>query len=201
MRVFKKNIYRVAVTAALIVFLGFVNLRAQQQDARAGQHSAPAAGTNLQPLNIKTGLWETTATYSMAGELPISPETLNRMTPDQRAQLEQAMKAESGNARTTTYKGCLKKEDLEHPNFTDKKQCTWTTLESSTTKVKGSASCNFKDPEMPEMKVNGSGEFVAIDQEHVKGNMHMKVTGAGHEMNSNSTFASKWLKSDCGDVQ
>jgi hypothetical protein len=199
MLAFKKNAYRVPLILALILVLELVTLNAQQQDSTAAQRSAAPA--KLQPLNVKTGLWETTATYSMAGELPVAPEMLNRMTPQQRARLEQAMKAESGNAKTMTYQGCLKKEDLEHPNFTDKKQCTWTTLESSSTKVKGSASCVFKDPEMSDAKVNGSGEFVAIDQEHVKGSMHMKVTGAGHEMNSNSTFASRWLKSDCGGVQ
>jgi hypothetical protein len=50
------------------------------------------------------------------------------------------------------------------------------------------------------MKVSGSGEFVALDQEHVKGNMHMKATGGGREMNTNTVFTSKWLSSDCGNV-
>jgi hypothetical protein len=125
----------------------------------------------------------------MAGELPVSPEMLNRMTPQQRARFEEAMKTESANAHTTTHKNCMKKQDLENPDFTDKKQCTWTTLESSSTRVKGSASCDYKDQGM---KVSGSGEFVAVDQEHVKGNMHMKANGGGREMNTNTAFTSKF---------
>lgn len=198
MKVFKAYSRRVLVALLVVAVLAVGTASARNRNQSPKQASTAQAGTKLQPLNVKPGLWETSVTYSMAGELPVSPEVLNRMTPEQRARLEEAMKAESGNAHTTTYKNCMKKEDLQNPDFTDKKQCTWTTLESSSTKVKGSASCDYKDEGM---KVSGAGEFVAVDQEHVKGNMHMKASGSGREMNTNSVFTSKWLRSDCGNVE
>lgn len=199
MKVFNKNSLCALASTFVIVVLAAGTVRAQNGDQSSKQHSAPQAGTTtkIQPLNVKPGLWETTVMYSMAGQLPMSAEMLNRMTPEQRARLEEAMRAESANGHTTTYKNCMKKQDLENPDFTDKKQCTWTTLESSSTRVKGSASCDYKDQGM---KVSGSGEFVAVDQEHVKGNMHMTANGGGREMNTNSVFTSKWLRSDCGNV-
>lgn len=194
MKMFKKNSLCALAAILLIAALAAATVTAQDQSAKQASASQK---TKIQPLNVKPGLCETTVTYSMAGELPMSPEMLKNMTAEQRAQLEEAMKAENTNGRMMTYKNCMKKQDLDNPNFTDKKECTWTTLESSSTKVKGSASCEYKDEGM---KVNGSGEFVAVDQEHVKGNMHMKATGGGREMNTSSVFTSKWLRSDCGNV-
>ncbi len=197
MKNFVSTSLRTLAATFLITAVAVGTARGQNRDQSSKQGSTSRAATKLQPLNVKPGLWETTVTYSMAGELPVAPEMLNRMTPEQRARLEEAMKAESANAHTTTHKNCMKKQDLDNPDFTDKKQCTWTTLESSSTRVKGSATCDYKEQDM---KVSGSGEFVAVDQEHVKGNMHMKATGGGREMNTNTVFASKWLSSDCGNV-
>jgi Protein of unknown function (DUF3617) len=193
MKVLKENSIRtLAIALMLATVLGTVSAHNSSK-----QNSNSQTETKIQPLNVKPGLWETTLSYSMAGELPVSPEMLKKMTPEQRARLEEAMRAESGNAHTSTYKNCMKKQDLDNPDFLDKKQCTWTTLESSSTKVKGTASCDYKDEGM---KVSGAGEFVAVDQEHVKGNMRMKASGGGREMNTNSVFTSKWLRSDCGNV-
>lgn len=199
MKCFSKNLFYRLATIAIIAALAGGTISAQNQDKRPSQDTTAQAktGTKLQPLNVKPGLWETTVTYAMEGGLPMSPEMLKRMTPEQRARLEEAMKSESANGHTTTYKNCMKKQDLENPDFMDKKQCTWTTLESTSTTVKGSASCDYKDEGMT---VNGSGEFVALDQEHVKGNMRMKANGGGREMNTNTVFTSKWLRSDCGNV-
>jgi hypothetical protein len=160
------------------------------------QTGQAAASTKLQPLNVKTGLWESTTTYTRAGELPIPAGTLDRLTPEQRARLEERMKA--NGTSTMTYKSCLKKEDLENPDFTDKKQCTWTTLESSSTKAKGSAICNYPESGM---KLSGTGEIIAVDQEHVKGNIHMTATGSGRKMTTDGVLTAKWLGSGCGSVK
>ena len=152
----------------------------------------------IQPLNVKPGLWETTVTVNRAGEMPLPPEMLSRLTPQQRARLEERVKANSGKAHTRTYKRCLTREQLEDPDFTKDEQCTWTTLESNSTRMKGTASCNYKDADM---KVRGSGEFVALDEEHVKGAVHMTATGNGRTMNSTSDFSSKWLGPRCGNVK
>ncbi|HTE88846.1 MAG TPA: hypothetical protein VK639_07845 [Terriglobales bacterium] len=53
------------------------------------------AADKLQPLNVKTGLWETTTTRITSGEIPIPAEMLARLTPEQRAKMEARMKANS----------------------------------------------------------------------------------------------------------
>ena len=169
-----------------------------QKSTKEKEVEAPVpskASAKLQPLNVKTGLWETTTTYKMAGELPVPPEMLNRLTPEQRARMEERMKARSGQSNTITYQNCMTKEELENPDFTDRKQCTWTTLEVSSTHAKGSATCQ---PDSG-MTLSGSGEINVVDQEHVKGSLHMNATGSGRGMATDTTFTSKWLGSECGN--
>ena len=172
--------------------------QSQTSPARPRQRAVSQTHPKLQALNVKPGLWKTTLTRTKAGELPLPAEMLNRLTPEQRARLEERMRANSGNSNSTTYESCLTKQDLDNPDFTDKRQCTWKTLQSTSTKVKGSASCYYRDSGM---KLTGSGEFVAVDQEHVRGTMHMSVTGRGNTMNTNTVFTSKWLKASCGNVK
>jgi hypothetical protein len=185
-----------ALTRNLAVFivLAVVGITISAQNHQNGKPTA--ASTKLQPLNVKPGLWESTTTYTRAGELPISQATLDRLPPEQRARLEERLKA--NGTSTMTYKSCLKKEDLENPDFTDKKQCTWTTLESSSTKAKGSAVCNYPESEM---KLSGTGEIIAVDQEHVKGNIHMIATGSGRKMTTDGVLTAKWLGSSCGNIK
>ena len=48
----------------------------------------------------------------------------------------------------------------------------------------------------------GTLHLTSIDSEHVNGTVAMKMTGgqmAG--MNMNSTFTSKWIGANCGDVK
>lgn len=180
--------------ASLVVAVAAMAAQSRQQSG----HPKALAASKVQPLNVKTGLWESTTTYTRTGELPIPAGTLDRLTPDQRARLEARMKANSGQSNTTTHKSCLKKEDLENPDFTDKKQCTWTTLESSSTRTKGSAVCEYRDIGA---KLTGTGEIIAVDQEHVKGTIHMTGTGSGHRMDTDAKLTAKWLGSSCGSVK
>jgi hypothetical protein len=163
----------------------------------SAQSRHQTANAKSQPLNVKTGLWQSTMISTRTGELPLPESTLERLTPEQRARLEERMKA-NGQTNTMTYKSCLTKEDLENPDFTDKKQCTWTTLELSSTKAKGSAICNYPESGM---KLSGNGEIIVVDQEHVKGTIHMTATGGGRKMNTSGTLTSKWLASSCGSVK
>ena len=50
-----------------------------------------AAGSKYQPLNVKTGTWETTRTITVSGRPPISRDMLDHMSPEQRARFEAAM--------------------------------------------------------------------------------------------------------------
>jgi hypothetical protein len=186
-----KYLTRNLAVTAIVVAAGVIAAQGSHKNAPSGS----PAGAKLQPLNVKTGLWESTITYTRAGQLPIPAGTLDRLTPAQRARLEERMKANSSET-TSSHKSCLKKEDLENPDFTDKRQCTWTTLESSGSRAKGSATCEYREG----AKLSGTGEIIVVDQEHVRGTIHMTGTAAGRSMTTDSKFSAKWLSPNCGKV-
>lgn len=187
----KKLIRCVAITLAIVI-TGYSQSR-NLNPPNASQQP----GVKYQPLDVKPGLWERTSIFTTVGGLPIPPEMLNKLTPEQRARMEERMKANSSaHTRTTTEKNCVTKQELEKPFNPGDKECTWTILESTSTKAKGNVSC-----EASGMKMSGSGEFEAPDPEHLKGSMHTASTAGGHHMNIDGTFASKWLGSNCGNVQ
>ena len=69
----------------------------------------------LEPLNVKTGLWQVTMTSTING-LPAPT--------------------------TSTYKSCVKKEDLDKYPFTDPKaKCTWTVQSSTGSKMDATGTC------------------------------------------------------------
>lgn len=153
------------------------------------------AAQKIEPLNVKLGLWEMTTNTKTGGETPISPELLNKLTPEQRAKLEESMKAHSGTHETTnTYKTCLTKEKMSFDK--EEKSCTRTILTSTSSKVAVKVQCS-----QPKMQSNATMEFEALSPENVKGSGHVIVTGEGHTMNLDGTYTGKWIGSACGDVK
>ncbi|HEY2472525.1 MAG TPA: DUF3617 family protein [Terracidiphilus sp.] len=178
-----------------------LTLSSQTKDSKSKDAIAPPPllkeQVKFQPLNVKTGLWEKTATYKTAGHLPVPAGMLDKLTPDQRARFEARMNASSaGNTRTTTERSCLTAQQLNDPADLADKGCSVTVTESTSSKATGSVACRIQGIEM-----NGSAEFDAIDQEHVKGTEHVTSTGNGNTMTTDVTFTSKWLGSSCGGAQ
>lgn len=155
------------------------------------------AADKFQPLNVKTGLWETTSTRTTSGEMPIPAEVLARLTPEQRAKMEAKMKANSAErTKTTTSKSCMTKEKLEKAPFSDEqKECTRTIVTSTSSKAEVGFVCDKEDT-----KINGTINIEALNPENVKGASHVTITGGGHTMSTSGTFTSKWLGSACGTV-
>jgi hypothetical protein len=190
----KMNFEKAARTIAVAFVTVFITATACAQTQKNTPESVH--GAKYQPLNIKPGLWERTFTHTVAGEMPIPAEMLNRLTPEQRARMEERMKANSAaHSQTTTEKYCVTKEDVEKPFNPGAKECTWTILESTSTKARGTMSC-----EAYGAKLRGNGEFDAPDPEHVKGTIHTTSTGGGHSMTVDGTFSSKWLSPSCGNT-
>jgi len=152
------------------------------------------AADKLQPLNVKTGLWETTTTRITSGEIPIPAG----LTPEQRAKMEARMKANSAEkTKTNTSKSCMTKEKLEKAPFSDEqKECTRTIVTSTSSKAEVRFTCDQADT-----KVNGTINVEALNPENVKGSGNATMTGGGHTMTTSGTFTSKWLGSDCGAVE
>jgi uncharacterized protein DUF3617 len=155
----------------------------------AQQHTV--SGATYQPLNIKVGLWEVTYTRNSSGEMPIPAEYASRLTPEQRARMEAAMK---NNANSThTYKSCVKKEDVNGSLLKSKdRDCDVTILKSTSTELDGKMACNVEG-----MRGDGTMNMHVVDSEHTKGVTHMTMTGNGHTFNSDATLSGKWIGSDC----
>jgi len=175
--------------STILVSAGFAQTRGVQKVPNQSR-------LQIQPLNLKPGLWETTRTYKRSGTPPVLPETLARLTPEQRARLEQRMNANSGaSTNTTTDKHCVTKEDVEKADFGQGKgECTYNIETTTSTQGKGSYSCNVEG-----MNVNGTLEIIASDPEHITGSSHGSLNGGGRTMNVETTFTSKFLSASCGD--
>ena len=156
------------------------------------------AGDAAAPFNMKLGLWEVTTTTSMRGAPPIPADILDKMTPEQRARMEQSMQAMGGAPRTHTEKTCETKEKLDKDLLFKSKDdnCTRTPVTSTTSTVEMKIHCTSKD-----QTTDGTMRFDAINPENVKGVMDMTSSGGGHEMKVKIDFAAHWLGPVCGDVK
>lgn len=186
------------VAASLMLPL---TLLSQSRDSKSRDAAPPPSQLKVpikyQPLDVKTGLWEKTATYKTAGQLPVPAGMLDKLTPEQRARFEARMNARSsGSTRTTTDRSCLTAQQLNDPADLADKGCSVTVLESTSARATGTLACTIQGMEM-----TGSAEFDAIDQEHVKGTEHVTSAANGNSMTTDVTFTSKWLSPTCGSEQ
>ena len=160
---------------------------------------ASYAGDKIQPLNVKTGLWETTMTTRMSGEIPLPAELMSKLTPEQRAAMAARMKANSGEkTSTSTSKSCLTKEQLEKGlAFEQKdKECTQTVVTSNGNKMEMRLECDIET-----VKMSGIIHVEALSPESMTGSGQTTATGGGHTMNGNIRFSAKWLGPACGSVK
>ena len=72
------------------------------------------AGSNFQPLKVKTGLWQVTEISNLSG---LPPEMLRMM-------------GQTPGPRTITYKSCVTAKDLNSNPWAKgaEEKCTWTVL-------------------------------------------------------------------------
>ncbi|MBZ5575409.1 MAG: DUF3617 domain-containing protein [Acidobacteriia bacterium] len=155
---------------------------------------------DYKPLNVKTGLWESTVNTQVSGALPVPAEVLSRLTPEQCARMEAAMKnQEARGPRATSTKSCVTPEDLNKPLTFDAEQknnCKGTLLRSSSGEQQIREECTQQN-----MQITAMVHVEAVDSEHVKGTMDMTASGGGNQMNSKGTFTARWIGSDCGDLK
>lgn len=154
------------------------------------------AGADKTPLNVKTGLWQVTVNHTTNGQIGIPPDVAAKLTPEQLAAAEAAMKnrAVGTPSAPQVYQKCITKDDLSRDAFgnRDKQSCTEKVVKST-----GS------DLELEETCANQQGKtdthlnLHAVDSEHVKGMGHVISTIGGHNMTVDLKFDSKWVGSSC----
>jgi hypothetical protein len=149
-----------------------------------------------QSLKVKLGLWEVTTTVAANQEMPIPAGLLEKLTPEQRARVEERRKARVPDApKVTRRKYCLTQEQLKNgPTFgLDRKSCNRTTLTSNDGRVDMHMECFDHD-----MKKDETLHIEALGSENVKGAVSFSATGGSTAMNSESTFTARWIGPVCG---
>ncbi|MFC3106905.1 DUF3617 domain-containing protein [Undibacterium arcticum] len=162
-----------------------------------GLSGAVSGVVTAEPLGVKPGLWEMIHVSEISGMPAIPPEAMARMTPEQRARIEQALAAHAGAPTTQTRQSCVTKDKLERPFAPDArsgKDCKHTVVSSSSRKQEIHMECNGR------VKSSGDLRIEAITPENIKGDFHMVSGDPAHPMNVRMNIVGKWLGADCGKL-
>lgn len=159
---------------------------------------APAwAADAFEPLDIKPGLWQITLTVRTSGLLPIPPDVLATLTPEERARIEaKSKKSAAEGPRISVKKSCLDEKELHQPlmlAFGGKSQgCRQTVTNASRTGQEIHVDCG-------EDASHGGGtvRIEAMDPENVKVSSSWSATEGDHTMTMRSTATLKWLGAVC----
>jgi len=154
-------------------------------------------------FNAKEGLWEMTVTTGGSGMQGMNADQLAKVPPDQRAMVEQMMKQKgiSMNGNTITVKSCVTKDKIAKGEaFSDSRKdsgdCTRTVVKQTASHIEAKFHCSSKKGETTDGTVN-----VDIVGDLVKGVTHMTNTSDGNTRTFESSFTSKYLGPNCGDVK
>jgi hypothetical protein len=166
--------------------------------------SLPVGGAaqEFTPLDLKLGLWETTTKSEMSG-MPMSAmpqipeETLAKLPPAQRAQIEARMKG-MGGPQNMTVRNCITRDSLARGAQFGKADntCAYKVVSSSSSKQEMHMDCT-----KGQTKMSGDVTVERVDSDHVKGTMAMKSGDSSTPVNMKMSFDTKWISADCGDVK
>lgn len=155
----------------------------------------PALVSAADKLNIKTGLWEVSATTNFSGMPPLPKELLDQLTPEQRAELEKTMKQSSGEeARTDVSRECITERDLERPfESANPDDCKQELVRSTRTTQEIRLTCTGE--------YKGSGTFVinTPTAETMTGVLDLSVGNDSNPMKIKANMKGRWLGPDCGE--
>jgi hypothetical protein len=182
MRLASRNLLQVALTALAATTLA---------------HAA-----DLVKPNIKPGLWEVSTTPQVSGQMPIPDEQLAKMTPEQRAKMEAAMKSYMANsAKPRVYKDCMTPEKIAKGFDVDRQgedsSCKRKVLSSSTSELTLHDECN-----------RSAEQTVSDVHFEIKGGTQMSgkinvvnTSSSGKTFTFKAAIQGKWLSASCGSVK
>jgi len=98
--------------------------------------------SRAEAFDIKTGAWEVTTTTAIKGML-IPKETLEKMPPEQRAKVEQQMRARAAKPNTLTKRSCVTKEKLDRSEIlkSENPKCTRKVISHTARKLEIEETC------------------------------------------------------------
>ena len=152
-----------------------------------------AAGADK--LNVKLGLWEITSITRFSGMPPLPKELMDKMTPQQRAEMAAKIKAASEEEPEPEVSSeCITQEDLDKPFASaNSEECTQTVVRTTRNTQEMRLVCTGK--------TKGSGTFrvTTPTPETMTGDLDLKVGEGSNVMTLNGKIKGRWLGADCGD--
>ena len=157
--------------------------------------SAALTAAGAEKLNVKVGLWEITSLSRFSGMPPLPKEVLDKMTPQQRAEMEAKIKAAAAEEPEPEVSSeCITQEDLEKPfNSANAEECTQTIVRTTRNTQEIRLVCSGK--------TKGSGTFrvTSPTPETMTADLDLKVGEGANVMSITSKIKGRWLGADCGD--
>ena len=154
-----------------------------------------ATAGSAEKLDVKLGLWELTSLTRISGTPPLPKELLDKMTPQQRADMAARIKeAQEEEPEEDVSSECITAEDLEKPFASaDTESCTQTVVRTTRNTQEIRLACTGK--------TKGSGVFrvTTPTPETMNGELVLQVGEGAQIMTVKGTIKGRWLGADCGD--
>jgi hypothetical protein len=158
-----------------------------------------AAGASFhaaaEPLNVKPGAWHITVVTTTTGN-PIPPQTLAKLTPDERARVEESMKARAGKPNTETFNSCMTKADLDRDRLFSSESdgnCARKILSRSATKLMIEQTCSAPQA------LTGRTTLEAKSPETIAAVIDTVQTGATGKIHVD--LKGRWLAESCEGIE
>lgn len=157
--------------------------------------STVVSAAGPEKLNVKLGLWEITSLTRFSGMPPLPKELVEKMTPQQRAEMAAKIKAASEEEPEPEVRSeCITQEDLDKPfASSNAEECTQTVVRTTRNTQEMRLVCNGK--------TKGSGTFrvTTPTPETMTGDLDLKVGEGSEVMTIKGKIKGRWLGADCGD--
>ena len=155
---------------------------------------------HAESFNVKSGVWEMITTITSSSS-KLSPEMSGKMTPAQRAKMEQMLKAREGKPMTVTDRSCLTKEDISYDRIIkemedadddEEVKCTIKVISKSSSKM-------VLDQVCPAPRSSTTHWMIeAKTTESLVGSGERDQPGVGK---SRMEMKGKWLSASCDELE
>jgi Protein of unknown function (DUF3617) len=154
----------------------------------------PFAAGGQDKLDIRTGTWEITATTHMSGT-PLSNEMLSKMTPEQRAEVQAAMREEAAKGpQTEVSRECITPEEVERPFASaDLENCTQQIVRTTRTTQEARLQCTG------EYKGSGLLRVTAPNPQTMTATLELSAGDGPAPFTIKSQMKGRWLAAACED--
>lgn len=146
-------------------------------------------------LNVKTGLWEITSVTRISGLPPLPKEVAEKMTPQQRAELQAAMKnQEAKGPETDVDRECITAKDIENPfSSADEENCNQTIVTTTRTTQEVRLACSGEHPSTGLLRVTTPTPTT------MTGLLDLRSGDGKDAFRITADMKGRWLGPDCGE--